>query len=412
MSIEYLPVGIACNLKCDYCYQEPMRDAGNITTAIDWSKAKAQLERENWKFSVFGGEPLLAPIEHLEEVFKFGFERFGGSAIQTNGVLITDRHIEMFKKYKVGVGISIDGPDEMNGARCDLDTTLHIHMNIELLCRAGVVPSIIPTLQRRNMDVDRMVKWFDYLESLGIRSVNLHILETEPGKESLALTDDENIFMFSALYAYSRLSKITFKPFVDIRRLLLQEELDKVNCVWNSCDPATTDAVHGVTPDGTRSNCGRTNKDGVNWVKGDKPGFERYLVLHGTPQSSGGCRGCRFFVFCKGQCPGTALDHDWRNRTVHCRVWYALFEMVERTLLTEARLPVSRDTAAHAALEARLLEGWGRGFSDEFHHHGDSHGDAPHGDIPHGDSHGDAPHGDSHGDSDSDTEGVEVTWLR
>lgn len=396
MSIEYLPVGIACNLSCDYCYQDPMRDAGNISVPRNWEKARAQLEKENYSFTVFGGEALLAPIEHLEEVFKFGFERFGHNSVQTNGTLITDAHIELFQRYKVGVGISIDGPGELNDARWfgsleqTREATARIHTAILKLCKTGIIPSIIVTLQKTNADtLDKLFdlcRWFDGLDGLGIRNINLHILETEKGRENLALTDEQNIKAFRVLYEYSLKSKIMFQPFRDIQRLLLQEELNSVSCIWNACDPLTTDAVRGVGPDGTQSNCGRTNKDGVNWVKADSSGSERYIALYRTPQECGGCRDCRYFAFCKGQCPGTAIDNDWRNRTVHCAVWFSLFEMVEETILLSRRLPISRDTAAREALEARLLGKWR---------------------IPHS-NHGDTPHGDSHGDSDK---GVDVTWL-
>lgn len=384
-----------------------MRDAGNITTKIDWAAAREQLVRENYSFTVFGGEALLAPIEHLEEVFKFGYERFGRNVLQTNGVLITDAHVELFRKYHVGVGISVDGPDELNDARWagslehTREATTRVHENIRKLCAAGVIPSIITTLHRGNADtmqkVARLSKWFTEFEFLGIRSVNLHILETEKGREGLALTDEQNIIAFSFLYVYHLLSEITFNPFQDIRRLLLQEELDKVSCIWNACDPQTTDAVHGVTPDGTRSNCGRTNKDGVNWVKADKPGSERYLILHRTPQDDNGCRDCRFFAFCKGQCPGTAIDNDWRNRTVHCRVWYRLFEMVEENILLTRRLPVSRQDKERKKLEDTLLAKW------QTTQVGSPHGDIAHGDVPHGDSHGDS--------TEREAKGVEVTWT-
>jgi len=79
--------------------------------------------------------------------------------------------------------------------------------------------------------------------------------------------------------------------------------------------------VQGVEGDGRSSNCGRTNKDGVDFPKAEFAGYERYLALAKTPYAYGGCSGCRFFIFCKGQCPGTAIDGDWRNRTEHCSVW-------------------------------------------------------------------------------------------
>ena len=83
----------------------------------------------------------------------------------------------------------------------------------------------------------------------------------------------------------------------------------------------TTRAVQGIEGTGRLSNCGRTNKDGVDFVKAATPGYERYIALYQTPQDQGGCSGCRFFIFCKGQCPGTAMNGDWRNKTEHCDLW-------------------------------------------------------------------------------------------
>ncbi len=75
------------------------------------------------------------------------------------------------------------------------------------------------------------------------------------------------------------------------------------SCIWNACDPYTTQAVRGVAGQGQRNNCGRTNKDGIDFGKADTPGYERYLALYQTPQEAGGCSGCSFFLMCKGQCP-------------------------------------------------------------------------------------------------------------
>lgn len=393
MTTEYLPVGIACNLKCGYCYQDPMRDAGNISVPRNWEKAKENLKRE---FTVFGGEPLLAPIEHLHEVFAYGLENFGRNSIQTNGVLITDAHIEMFQKYKVGVGISIDGSGELNSVRSSLQETDQTLGAIAKLCDAGLIPSLIITLHRENAGPDRirqLVKFIDSMMACGVSHFNFHILEREQGKEHLALNDDETIFAFQELYNQNSRAQ----PFLDIYNLLTDEN-PKVSCIWNHCDPLTTDAVQGVGPDGEKSNCGRVNKDGVNWVKADTPGSERYSALYNTPQEHGGCKDCRFFFGCKGQCPGTAIDGDWRNRTRDCQIWYHLFEMIEKEILLSKRMPVTRNLQWLRYAEKKILEVG-------------SHGDSPHQDSPHGDAHGDSPHIDVHGDSTlSSSTGVAVTW--
>jgi uncharacterized protein len=79
-------------------------------------------------------------------------------------------------------------------------------------------------------------------------------------------------------------------------RNLLQGRDERTTSVWNGCDPLTTQAVRGVEGNGQRTNCGRTNKSGIDYRKADAPGFERYLSLYLTPFEAGGCQGCRFFL--------------------------------------------------------------------------------------------------------------------
>lgn len=368
MTVEYLPVGIACNISCGYCYQDPMRDAGNISQPRNWERAKSQIDKLGRDFAVFGGEPLLAPISHLEEVWKYGFERFGVNGLQTNGSLITDEHIELFKTYNVQVGISIDGPGALNSVRCANDLTEKTELAIRKLCDQYLYPSIITTIHRGNSDLTKLTPWFDSLARMGVRYLNLHELEVEEGKHGLALSEEDNIRVFSELYKWSRNSTLLIAPFCDIKTLLTQIN-PQVTCTWNHCDPITTAAVQGISPSGDMSNCGRTNKDGVNWIKGDKPGFERYLALYHTPQEFGGCKDCSYFVFCKGHCPGTAIAGDWRNRTVNCKFWYSLFSHIEKDLGDSILSSCDR-----------------KGLLNSFMH------------FWTGNAHADTPHGDSHGD--------------
>ena len=63
---------------------------------------------------------------------------------------------------------------------------------------------------------------------------------------------------------------------------------------------------------------------------------------------------------CKGQCPGTAIDGDWRNRTEHCEVWKALFTQLETELTGEGALPLSLRTDRER-VEQTMLEHWAGG---------------------------------------------------
>ncbi len=371
MGVEVRLLGVRCNIQCQYCYQNPPRDAGNVPRTYDLEATKAAIAAEGRHFTLFGGEPLMVPLPDLEALWAWGLERYGRNSVQTNGSLITDAHVDLFKRYKVQVGLSVDGPGELNDVRWagtlarTREATARTQAAVERLCQEGISPRLIVTLHRGNATPDKlpvMQDWFRRLDGLGVTSARLHILETESDeiRRRYALTTEENLAAFlSFARLESVLTRLRFDVFSDIRRLLRGQD-DEVTCVWNACDPYTTHAVRGVEGNGQRSNCGRTYKEGVEFAKAATEGFERYLALYQTPQTYGGCQGCRFFLMCKGQCPGTAIDQNWRNRTADCAVWMGLFEHFEAELVAAGEAPLSV-SPRRAEVETALMTRWSRG---------------------------------------------------
>lgn len=371
MGAELRPLGVNCNITCQYCYQNPQRDAGNLTRSYDMEAMKSAIAKERDGFTLFGGEPLLLPKEDLRELWSWGLERFEYNSVQTNGTLITEAHIQMFREYRVHVGISVDGPDELNDVRWagslekTREATRKTHEAIERLCEAGMPPSLIVTLHRNNATLDKlpvMHDWFRYLESLGIMRARLHILEVENEliRSKYALPMHENIkALLSFVELENELKSLKFDIFRDMESLLMGRD-GQAACVWRACDSYTTEAVRGIEGNGQSSNCGRTNKEGIDFTKAEMRGFERYLALYYTPQEHGGCKGCRFFLMCKGQCPGTAIDGDWRNRTEHCEVWKTLFARIEKSLIEKEVAPISL-LPIREDLEEAMLKAWTSG---------------------------------------------------
>jgi uncharacterized protein len=438
---------VACQLSCTYCYQNPIRDAGNTTgKPYNMELMKQALKASGQSFTVFGGEPLLVPIEDLEELWRFGLEQYeerirngvqqyqSVNGIQTNGALVTEAHIALFQKYKVHVGFSMDGPGELNDARWagNLDKTRaateRSQWAMEQCLANGVGASLILTLHRGNVGTpDRMARikvWLRDLEARGMFSARLHNLEIEYPelKGQLELTDEENIRIFGEFAEFeNELRKerpadqpsLRFDVYKDVELTLTGSE--DVTCTFSPCDPYTTSAVHGVDGQGRLSNCQRANKDGVNWVKAETVGKERQFALYHTPQQDGGCKDCRFFLMCKGQCPGTAIDGEWRNRSKDCKLWYSLFERIERQLLDRGEIPKSVGPDRKQREQAFLERLWNKSGKEYTNGHGD-HWDGPGGpgttgtgNRPHGDEHGNhwddtrpnmgpnRPHGDEHG---------------
>ncbi len=342
---------------------------GSNAKEYDLDRIKEAVLAKGGPFALFGGEPLLMPLHDLEDMFAWGFAHFGSSSIQTNAVLLNDEHVKLFRKYKVSVGVSIDGPDECNSARWagsvvrTSTATAKVERALETLLSSGIRPSVITTLNRFNATaamLPRLIDWFRFLDRIGVPFARIHLLEVDSSsvQESLALSASENASAMLALGELERaeLQTLKFDMFGEIRALLLANDKD-VACVWRACDAYTTEAVQGIEGHGETSNCGRTNKAGVDYVKAEASGFERYLALYQTPQEHGGCKDCRFFLMCKGQCPGTSIDGDWRNRTEHCDIWFQLFEHVESRLCEDGYVPISRDRH-RLSLEGAMLAEW------------------------------------------------------
>ena len=185
MSVEVRPFGVSCNLQCEYCYQNPMRES-RASLHYSLPELKRALELEGRPFTLFGGEPLLMRLEDLESLFSWGLDRYGENTVQTNGTLITAKHIEIFRRYKVRVGISIDGPDELNDARWagslanTRAATERTNAAIVKLCEAGMAPGLIVTLHRKNATASvlpRLCRWLEEMDRIGIRCIPRTVVE-------------------------------------------------------------------------------------------------------------------------------------------------------------------------------------------------------------------------------------------
>lgn len=391
MSVELNVVGMRCGapnggLSCAYCYENPIVSkgfkplpqvySGAVKKALqDTLGPEARKQRQS--FSLFGGEPLLAPLEVLEDLWAFGLEEYGRNGVQTSGRPIREEHWPLFHKYKVCVSFSIDGPGELNDARWagtlerTRKTTEHSIACLRRAMREKLNVGLIVTLGRHNASrerLPRLLEWFSELDvAHGLYGVGLHLLQHERRADSLALTPFENLEALLRIRAHEvhELKRLKFDLFRDILALLRGEDTWEwrdgspggVGCVWNACDPMTTPAVEGVEPDGARSLCPRVHDSPVEWTPGPRGAVVRQLVLRATPQEQGGCQGCRQLITCKGHCPGTAIDGDWRKRSRDCPTWKGLLEHFEEVLLMAGEKPVTlRDD--RDAIEARMAEWW------------------------------------------------------
>ena len=234
MSIELRPLGVACNLGCHYCYQNPQRRGGQRGARVRHRGDEAgRRARRAEPFTLFGGEPLLFPLDDLETLWSWGLEKFGRNGIQTNGALITTR-TSICSAVQGDVGISIDGPGALNDVRWagtlerTREATRRSRGAIERLCQAKVMrPSLIVTLHRHNATGDgcrRCTTGSATSTRLGIATSGCMCWRSRapPSATALRSAREENVRALLGSPALEReLDALRFDVFSDMEQLLL-----------------------------------------------------------------------------------------------------------------------------------------------------------------------------------------------
>ena len=130
LAIDTVLVKVAsrCNINCRYCYVYNMGDtrwatmpkhiSDTMTTAL--AKVLGDLSRaQQRRFAVVfhGGEPLLLGPKKLA-ILLAALRRALPSdypfSLQTNGILITEEILDLCSEYRTSLGVSIDGPPDVN----------------------------------------------------------------------------------------------------------------------------------------------------------------------------------------------------------------------------------------------------------------------------------------------------------
>ena len=123
------------------------------------------------------GEPLLHRPEWFDEACTFAKEMANEVnkkvffSMQSNLTILRDAHVDVFKKHKVSVGVSLDGDKEThNKMRGRFNTTIR---NIEKLRDAGLFGGVIIVVSHHNYD--KIPAFFEQLSELSLNTFHLNI---------------------------------------------------------------------------------------------------------------------------------------------------------------------------------------------------------------------------------------------
>src|SRR5215813_809863 len=112
-----------CNIDCSYCYLPHRTSKKRMTLELAEKVFGRLFEFPTISETVgvvwHAGEPMVLPVSYYEDMFSL-VQRLAGSKIevqhsfQTNGTLISDAWCDFIGKWRVNVGLSIDGPAEFH----------------------------------------------------------------------------------------------------------------------------------------------------------------------------------------------------------------------------------------------------------------------------------------------------------
>ncbi len=164
-----------CNLDCLYCYENVSRlgvDMSIETYKCLVDKTLSNTTQSSINFLFHGGEPSLISNQWYEQAMEYTIQ-MGKKylkkvvfSMQTNLLALPDAKIDLFKKYDVQLGISLDGTFEENTAQRGAE--LRVLQNYNKLVNNNLKVGILSTINVDNFDkFDKICLFF---ESIKIKS--------------------------------------------------------------------------------------------------------------------------------------------------------------------------------------------------------------------------------------------------
>lgn len=310
LSLTIVPTE-ACNLKCPYCFEKDknaisMSDQA-IASIIDFIKSHASAR--TFDVTWFGGEPLLRTDiikKFLMEFENITIPKFIGHSIITNGTLIDNKAISLFKRFPLNsMQITIDGnKNRHNKLRFKADGTGTYDLILSNTLKFAKENDKTHISVRINIDKNNCTDYLSIYKSInntltGIKNINIYpgILKGENvcDQSNTFLTNEE----LSNFYTTLMNEGLNYHRFPKIQ-------------VGGCTATNLTSVVIGA--DGTFYSCWEDigNKrhaiGSINNPYSLKSELLTNYLMNGNKFNDHKCLKCGFFPICTGGCPKKRLQ--------------------------------------------------------------------------------------------------------
>jgi uncharacterized protein len=336
-----------CPMSCRYCYL-PSRQLSRVMTrdtAAAIASAIPALRQDAGPLEVVwhGGEPLAVGRRRFTELLG-EFEplrrvRDIRHKVQTGATLLDDAWCDLFERYEVAVGISIDGPRDLNRNRVDRgghEMFDRIVAGVEVLRRRGVPFTTLAVIPPNAVGQARQI--LDFIAGLGCGWIGLNIeaLEAANAQDGEAPTREQAVTFWRDVFAWALahpgvhirdverlLSFLGLGP--DDRRAANVTPHDLIPTIsWDGDVVVLSPELLGVTaPRYEDFVVGNVTREPLADI------LRRAMSTHYVQEFAAGvarCQAeCEFFAYCQGAHAGNRFFEHGRfttTETEHCRASY------------------------------------------------------------------------------------------
>ena len=327
-----------CNLACRYCLAEAGPDMPHLHPELAYAAVDAAFNlstRRPLTIQLSGGEPFVN-FELFKSLTQYIGEkqRESGRAVtiatQSNGTLINDQIAAFVKEHQIAIGISCDGPQQLNdlsrptlGGNPSHERTLR---GMQALSRHGVRFGVITVLSRTNVGHPQAI--VDFFGELGVAFIKINpinmIGDAEATWDRTGITPEDYFDFLERFINYSVESKAPLSE-SNLREYLqhLIRRVHNYRCMRSNCGAGRSffliDAKGDVYPCAHSAGIPSWRLGAIGEAAGDLPALgASNVVVQQFPvrlvERIAETRRCPWRHFCEGGC---AVNAYQRFGTIH-----------------------------------------------------------------------------------------------
>jgi uncharacterized protein len=272
-----------------------------------------------------GGEPTLVPaLIETAASLAWATGQCQSIGLQTNGTCLTLELLNLFKKYSIQVGISLDGPPAVHEQQRGMAT--ETFRGIQLLETAGYPFRVTTVVTQCNTPVlDRLLLTLAGFSSARGIGLDLLINKGRAMDQTKIAPPDKYSLKKGVKAMLDVLKVVNDRREIPIRlreKDLLMRSREKKRSVF--CHACLGESL-AVNPDGLLFPCGQTMGDphfaaGTVW----EPENDHFKILSQCKPDTAPCTTCPIEAFCPGDCPSRLYYNQGESQNLVCALYHTL----------------------------------------------------------------------------------------